>query len=106
MSSTPLDLPVLISQLPHAAKIANIEHAKHDVKQSLFAPLIREHVLREQNKVREVQKKESVEETRRDAHHQNHQQAAGERKKQDSEEQETKSSNPSPWAGNIVDIKV
>lgn len=108
MSSTPLDLPILISQLPYVAKIAHAENAKPEVQKQLFGPLINEHIRQNENKVQQVDKKEKTNPVDRDGQHKE-QQAQPERKKQEKEEEEspdTGASTSSPWAGNIVNVKI
>ena len=109
MSSTPLDLPVLISQLPYVAKVALSETSKSEVQKQLFGPLINEHIRQNESKVQQVDKKEEVSAVDRDGQQKQEQQAQSDRKKRDKEEEpssETGSSSASPWAGNIVNVKI
>lgn len=108
MSPTPLDLPILISQLPYVQKIAHAEKAKPEIQQLLFGPLIREQVKRQEGLVQQVEKKTQTDPIDRDGRN-NEQQATSERKKKDTDEEdspESGSSNASPWAGNIVNVKI
>ena len=108
MSSTPLDLPILISQLPYVAKVALAETNKAEVQKQLFGPLINEHIRKNESKVQQVDKKEEVASVDRDGHQHHEQQAMSDRKKQEKEEDspDTGSSSASPWAGNIVNVKI
>lgn len=108
MSSTPLDLPGVIAQLPLAQKLVNAEQAKPEVQRDIFGPMITEQQRLQDSKVQQVKKKEAAEAVSRDGGNQEQgQQDVGERKeKQEPEEQETLSSNASPWAGNIINIKI
>lgn len=108
MSSTPLDLPVLISQMHYAAKIIHAEKARPEVEQQLFGPLIREQIRKNEGKVQQVDKKERTDPVDRDGN-QNEQHAAPEREQREKEADdspESGASNPSPWSGNIVNVKI
>lgn len=108
MSATPLDLPVIISQLHYVQKFAHAEQAKPEIQKQLFAPVIAEH-LRKQGKeqVAAVDKKEKTDSVDRDGAQQNQQHMAGERrKKEKQEDEEMLTSNASPWTGNIVNVKI
>lgn len=108
MSSTPLDLPVLISQLPYVAKIAHAEKAGPEAKQQLFGPMIAEHIRQSSSKVQEVNKKEKTDPVDRDGQQRQQQAAPDQRREKEKEEDDpnTGSSNPSPWSGNIVNVKI
>jgi len=109
MSSTPLDLPILISQLPYVAKVALSETSKSEVQKQLFGPLINEHIRQNEGKVQQVDKKEEVSSVDHDGHQQQEQQAQSDRKKQEMEEEtssDTGTPSDSPWAGNIVNVKI
>jgi len=108
MSSTPLDLPILISQLPFVQKIAHAEKAKPEIQKLLFGPLITEQIRKNEGKVQQVEKKEKTDPVDRDGQKKEQQQAASERKKKENEDDspETGSSNASPWSGNIVNVKI
>jgi len=108
MSTTPLDLPILIAQLPFVQKIAHAEKAKPEIQQQLFNPLLQEQVRKQEGKVQQVGKKTETTPIDREGQN-NQQQASSERKKKETEEDEstdTGSANPSPWAGNIVNVKI
>lgn len=109
MSSTPLDLPVLISQLPFVQKIAHAEKAKPEVQRELFGPMIQEQLRKKDGTVQEVNKKTRTDPVDRDGRNNDKQEAASERKQRDQDDEEspeTGSSNASPWAGNIVNVKI
>ncbi len=108
MSSTPLDLPILISQLPYVQKIAHAEKAKPEIQRELFGPMIREQLQKQEGKVQQVHKKTETEAVDRDGKNNQQQEASSERKRKEEPEDdnpETGSSNTSPWAGNIVNVK-
>lgn len=109
MSSTPLDLPVLISQLPYVAKVAHAEKAGPEVKQQLFGPLIDAQIRQSESKIQEVNKKQKTDPVDRDGKQQQQQAAPESRKEKQKEEDENPdsgSSNPSPWSGNIINVKI
>ncbi|BDQ32872.1 hypothetical protein [Pseudodesulfovibrio portus] len=108
MSSTPLDLPVLISQLPFVQKIAHAETAKPEIRQQLFNPMVQEQVQKREGTVQQVAKKTATDPVDRDGGNNEKQQASSERKQKEEEEEspDTGASNASPWAGNIVNVKI
>lgn len=109
MSSTPLDLPILISQLPYVSKIAHAEKAKPEIQKTLFGPLITEHLHKSGEKVQQVEKKEKTEAVDRDGKQNEQQQTSSKRKEKDETDEdspESGSSSGSPWSGNIVNVKI
>ncbi|WP_041720073.1 hypothetical protein [Pseudodesulfovibrio piezophilus] len=108
MSSTPLDLPILISQLPYVARLAHAEKAKPEIEKQIFGPLLQEQLKKKQGKVQQVDKKQRLSQVDQDGRGAN-QQTLSERhpQQEDTDEQlETETSNHSPWSGNIVDVKI
>ncbi len=108
MCPTPLDLPILIAQSDYAAKILHADKAKPEVERPLFGPLIQEQLRQSEGKVQQIDKKERTAPIDRDGK-QNEQQATPERERKEKEPEEdptTGSSNPSPWSGNIVNVKI
>lgn len=106
MSTSPIELPLLIAQLPHVQKLANAEQVNPEVQRSLFAPLIAKHVREDDNtKVGKVDKKDEAQAVDRDGSHGGGGQSGRKRSGKDHDE-ETNASDPSPWSGNIVDMKV
>lgn len=108
MSSSPLVLPVLISQLHYVQKFAHAEQTKPELQRQLFGPIIAEHLKQQQKQVQGVEPKEKTTAVDRDGkgNDQSSQQQAKEREEQQEEKQETITSNASPWAGNIVNVKI
>ncbi|WFS61104.1 hypothetical protein LF599_10480 [Pseudodesulfovibrio thermohalotolerans] len=108
MSSTPLDLPILISQLPFVQKIAHAEKAKPEINRLLFGPLIQAQLRQREGTVQQVQKKTATDPVDRDGHDNQRQEAASERKDRERDEDtpETGASDGSPWSGNIVNVKI
>jgi hypothetical protein len=108
MSTTPLDLPILISQLPFVQKIAHAEKAKPEINQQLFGPLIQEQLRQREGTVQQVQKKTAMDPVDRDGHNDQHQEASADRKDREpeSDDPDTGASSGSPWSGNIVNVKI
>jgi hypothetical protein len=108
MSTTPLDLPILISQLPFVQKIAHAEKATPEINQMLFGPLIQEQLRQREGKVQQVQKKTATDPVDRDGHNHQRQEAAQEHKdrERDGDDPDTGASDGSPWSGNIVNVKI
>jgi hypothetical protein len=109
MGTTPLDLPILISQLPFVQKIAHAEKATPEIQKMLFGPLITEHLRKNEGKVQEVSKKEETAPVDRDGQQNQQHQAASDKKRKEKDEEdspETGASNASPWSGNIVNVKI
>lgn len=108
MSSTPLDLPILIAQLPHVARIAHVQKASPEMQRQLFAPMMSQAVSENQSKVQQVEKKEKTSAVDRDGK-QNHKQELSDRKgkeQKSDDSPETGASSASPWSGNIVNVKI
>lgn len=109
MSSGPLDLPVLISQLPYVQKLAHAEKAKPEIQKALFAPVIAEHLRKAEGKVKNVEKRDKTNPVDQDGKKREEPQAPLKRKAKTDEpveEVETEPSNSSPWSGNIVNVKI
>nr|WP_321514188.1 hypothetical protein [uncultured Pseudodesulfovibrio sp.] len=90
-------------------KIAHAETAKPEIQQQLFGPLIREQMKRQEGLVQQVEKKTQTDPIDRDGQKNEQQQTTSERKQRDQEEEtspDSGSSNASPWAGNIVNVKI
>ncbi len=109
MGASPLNLPILISQLPYVAKIAHTELSKSEVQKVLFGPIINQQIRDNEAKIQQVDKKEKTDTVDRDGHQQQQAQAdtrEREKTKDEDEDPDAGSSNPSPWSGNIVNVKI
>jgi hypothetical protein len=108
MSTTPLDLPILISQLPFVQKIAHAEKVKPEINQQLFGPMIQEELRRREGTVQQVQKKAATDPVDRDGHNDQRQEASPEHqdRQRDEDDPDTGASDGSPWSGNIVNVKI
>jgi hypothetical protein len=110
MASTPLDLPILISQLPNMQQIAGSHIIPQDAQQALFGQMVAEHQRDDGKKVQEVEKKEGLEAVGQESGGKNSSAAFSRQRRRPSQETlpepDTQSSNASPWAGNIINVKI
>ncbi len=109
MSTSYLDYPVLISQLPIAGKLVNAEQLSPELRREIFQPVLQQLLREDAKKVQEVEKKEkSSTVTRESRGNQNAPQEQRRECKEQAEEEETPStaSNASPWSGNIINVKI
>lgn len=115
MTSSPLDLPILISQLPNLQQLMGPQHVPHEAQQILFGQLVAENQRKEEHTVQVVEKEEGLDPMGRDAGgNKNASQHTPQRQAQKkppfpTDEQPfsgTQASNASPWAGNIINVKI
>lgn len=110
MSTTPLDLPILISQLPHLQQIAGPQHMPHEAQQVLFGQLVAEQQRKEEHKVQTVEKEEGLDAMGRDSGgNKNAGQQLPQRQRRPQPQPEpaaAQASNASPWSGNIINVKI
>ncbi len=113
MASNPLDLPILISQLPNVQQMLGPQYVPPEAAQALFGEVVANQQRKEEQNVQEVDKQEGTEAMGRDSggNHedaQSQRQAAARRARTADEEDAsaTQSSNASPWTGNIINVKI
>ena len=110
MTSTSLDLPILISQLPNMQQIAGSHIIPQDAQQALFGQMVADHQRVDDQKVQEVEKKEALEAVDHENGGKNSSPGySGRRRRPPPEtmpQPDTQSSNASPWAGNIINVKI
>jgi len=113
MSSTPLDLPILISQLPNLQQIIGPQHVPHEAQQVLFGQMVAENQRKEEHNVQEVKKEDGLDAMGRESggNKEAQQQAQARQPRPKSAqtpdaEQTGQSSNASPWTGNIINVKI
>lgn len=112
MSTTPLDLPILISQLPNLQQIMGPQHVPAEAQQVLFGQLVADNQRKEEQTVQVVEKEDGLEAMGRDTGgNKNAQQHAPQRRPRqtpasDPDAAGTQSSNASPWSGNIINVKI
>lgn len=108
---SPIDYPLLVSQLPFVSKLATAEQTHPEVRQELFEPLLREKLKEEDRKVQQVEKQEKPDAISRDGGGSGGgqpRQARRQRREEaeEPEEDEFLASNASPWSGNLVNRRV
>jgi hypothetical protein len=114
MSSSPLDLPILISQLPNLQQVLGPQHIPAEAQQALFGQMVAENQRKEEHSVQQVEKEEGLDAMGRDSggnkegQMQTRQHQARPKPPPAEPEQSagTQSSNASPWAGNIINVKI
>jgi len=108
MSTSPLDYPVLISQLPIAGKLVNAEQISPELRREIFQPVLQQQLREEAEKVQQVEKKQPASTVTREGREQQNPQYARGREKQAEEDEESPdtTSNASPWSGNIINVKI
>lgn len=113
MSSSPLDLPILISQLPNAQQLLGPQHVPAEAQQALFGQLVAENQRRQEHTVQEVDKGEGMDAMGREAGgNKNASQHAPRRPRATTAPDDAQaelsgaSSNASPWSGNIINVKI
>lgn len=94
--------------MPHVAKIVHAERAKPEVERQLFGPLLQERLREKEGTVQQIDKNEHASAVDRDGRQASQQGASGKKRqdKQHESDKETESANPSPWSGNIVNVKI
>jgi hypothetical protein len=101
----------MVSQLPNLQQIALAHNAPPEAQQVLFGQMVADNQRKEDQKVQVVEKKEGIEPLSHDSGgNKNAQQFARQQRHRPSPEAETdtptQSSNASPWAGNIINVKI
>ena len=105
--SSPLDLPLLVSQLPYVQQVAHAEESKAEAQQNHFAPLLNKKIREDRETVQNVEHPEAAEPVDRDGNQDRPTQYGQQReRKQHEPEQEAVASNASPWTGNIINVKI
>ncbi|MDR3641355.1 MAG: hypothetical protein P4L39_08535 [Humidesulfovibrio sp.] len=116
MATSPLDLPILISQLPNVQQIIGPQHIPNEAQTVLFGQLVAENQRKEEHSVQEVEKDEGIDAMGRESggNNKDAQQQAQHRPARrpmpppDTEQSvdSSQSSNASPWSGNIINVKI
>lgn len=108
--STTINLPVLLAQLPHLAKVASTAQSAAKTQGEFAEELAREQDQRAKDKVQEVEQQEKPDALKdEDERGGTHPREAARRrraKEKEEAEPEPESAPRSPWAGNIVNIKI
>lgn len=111
MASTPLDMPILVSQLPNMQQLATAAHlVPQEAQQVLFGQMVADHQRKDEQTVQEVEKKEKLEALDRDTGGKNSTPGFSRPRRRPppeaQPEPDTQSSNASPWTGNIINVKI
>ncbi|NJB67053.1 hypothetical protein GGQ74_000693 [Desulfobaculum xiamenense] len=106
--STNINLPVLLAQLPHLAKLTSAEQTRPDTQAAFSQRLAREEEKRRQESVEEVEKQDRPkavgDEKRKD--HRRDQRMRERERKADEEKEDAPAPSKSPWSGNIINRKI
>jgi hypothetical protein len=111
MSASPLDLPILISQLPNLQQIMGPQHVPPEAAQAQFGQLVADNQRKEEQTVQVVEKDEGLEAMSRDTGgNKTPQQHVPQRPHRhapaDEDASDQQTSNASPWTGNIINVKI
>lgn len=111
MSTTPLDMPILISQLPHLQHVIGPQNMPAEAQQMLFGQMVAEQQRKVEHTVQKVEKDEGLDAMGRDSGGNKNagRQMPRQQRKASSESEAqpgTQASNASPWAGNIINVKI
>lgn len=108
--STTINLPVLLAQLPHLAKVTSVAQSAPKTQAQFAEELSREQEIRQRNQVQEVDEQEKSTAVKdEDSYGEETPRQAADRRRDAQEEEsetETESTPRSPWAGNIINIKI
>lgn len=104
---SPLDLPLLVSQLPYVQQVTHAEESKAEAQQTHFAPLLDKKIREDRETVQNVDHPEAAEPVDRDGGQDRPAHYGQQRERKPHEpEQEPVASNASPWTGNIINVKI
>ena len=105
--STTINLPVLLAQLPHLAKVTAAQQESPKTQAEFSEELARQRQTQAKSKVQKTEKKSRSSVVDDEEHNQEKQQA-GERRNQSEEEpeEELETTSKTPWAGNIINLKI
>lgn len=105
--STTINLPVLLAQLPHLAKVTAAQQESPKTQAEFSEALARQREQQDRTKVQEVDKKQKTSAVD-DEHKQQARQQADKRNDDPDQEPEEEQDPPAktPWAGNIINLKI
>ncbi|CCO24961.1 hypothetical protein [Maridesulfovibrio hydrothermalis] len=104
----PVDMPIIISQLANVQKISNSEITKAQMQQTLMInPAEQEKNKEAQKQIQKIDKEEGPNTVQDEGSSNTQQHASSRRKKKEEKEQdEGHETKPSPWSGNIINVKI
>lgn len=112
MATNPLDMPILISQLPNLQQMLAPQIIPAEAQQALFGQMVADNQRKEDHNVQKVEKEDGLDAMGKDsggnkqAAQQHHPQRQRLPADPDQTAGATQSSNASPWAGNIINVKI
>lgn len=113
MSTSPIEYPTLIAQLPYVSKLATHGQTHAEVHHEIFSPLlIKEQREKAKEQVPEVNEKQKTGEVDREggggsqAGFSARRDRRGEEEESERDDRTESSSSSSPWAGNIINRKI
>lgn len=114
MAANPLDLPIIISQLPNVQQMLGPQHIPAEAQQALFGQIVAENQRKEEHTVQQVEKNDGLDAMGRESggnkegqqQHAARQQARPKQPPGEQQTEATQSSNASPWSGNIINVKI
>lgn len=105
MSVTNANLPVLIIQLPHVAKVSAMDQYHPELQAALAEELAKRHAEKRRKTVQGAEKTDAIKQLKKEDEEQTEQQAAGKRRHEESAEEE-EVMHSTPWSGNIINTKI
>jgi len=105
--STSINFPVLLAQLPHLQELAGADKARPEMAAAFNEQLAAETQKKEQSQVQKVEKQDNLDAAGEKPEERPGYRGSRRRKRQAPEpEEEDASRAASPWAGNILNLKV
>ncbi len=104
----PVDLPLTISQLANVQKISSSEINKSELQQILVLnPAEKEHNKETQRQIQKIDKDEGSHQIQDEEKGNTKQEARSHKRREKKEEAKTEEEpKPSPWSGNIINVKI
>lgn len=106
MSVTNANLPVLIIQLPHLARVSAVDQNHPEMQAALAEELARQEAERQREKIQSTEKPEAPKQLKKEDKGSSGQQHSGRRKKEKSEEEREEPAHTTPWSGHIINTKI
>jgi hypothetical protein len=105
--STTINLPVLLAQLPHLAKVTAAQQDSPKTQAEFSEALARQREEKDKSKVQEIDKKQRAKAVDDEHKQQARQQGGSQRDGHEPDpEEEPEAPAKTPWAGNIINIKI
>jgi len=108
--STTINLPILLAQLPHLAKLTSAEQSGPAHQARFSEALARQQEERAKSQVQEIDAQEKSAVTDEEGHKNSERQAAKRESRPSQTDSETEEDREAPaktpWAGNIINLKI